>query len=79
VSNKMTLTMEFGRDIPNDRRELLLTVNASGLAAVIAGVDEHLRGRLKHGDLPQETYDELQAVRDLLHTELGDLEGAVFG
>jgi len=79
VSNKMTLTLEFGRDVPADRRDLLLTVNASVLAAVMTSLDEHLRGRLKYGTLPQETYDELQAVRDLLHTELGDLEGAVFG
>jgi hypothetical protein len=75
----MTLTLEFGRDVPADRRDLLLTVNASGLAAVMTSLDEHLRSRLKYGTLPQETYDELQAVRDLLHTELGDLEGAVFG
>ena len=79
MSNKMTLTLEFQRDVPADRRDLLLTVNASGLAAVMTSLDEHLRGRLKYGTLPQETYDELQAVRDLLHTELGDLEGAVFG
>jgi len=79
VSKKMTLTMEFDRDIPDDRRDLLLTANARGLASVIASLDEHLRGRIKYGTLPQETYDELQAVRDLLHTELGDLEGAVFG
>ena len=79
MSNKMTLTLEFGRDVPADRRDLLLTVNASGLAAVMTSLDEHLRSRLKYGTLPQETYDELQAVRDLLHTELGDLEGAVFG
>ena len=75
----MTLTLEFRRDVPADRRDLLLTVNASGLTAVMTSLDEHLRGRLKYGTLPQETYDELQAVRDLLHTELGDLEGAVFG
>jgi len=75
----MTLTLEFGRDVPADRRDLLLTVNASVLAAVMTSLDEHLRSRLKYGTLPQETYDELQAVRDLLHTELGDLEGAVFG
>lgn len=79
MSNKMTLTLEFRRDVPADRRDLLLTVNASGLTAVMTSLDEHLRGRLKYGTLPQETYDELQAVRDLLHTELGDLEGAVFG
>ncbi len=79
MSKKMTLTMEFGRDIPDDRRELLLTVNAGTLASVIVSMDEMLRGRIKYGDLPDAVRDELQAMRDHLHTELADLEGAVFG
>ena len=79
MSKKMTLTMEFVRDIPDDRRELLLTVNARTLAAVIVSIDEMLRGRTKYGTLPEETCTELHAVRDHIRAELGDLVEAVFG
>ena len=79
MTKRMTLTMEFGRDIPDDRRELLLTVNARGLASVIASMDEHLRGRIKYGELPDAVTEELQAARDLLRTELADLVEAVLG
>lgn len=79
MSKKMTLTLEFGQDVPDDRRDLLLTVNASRLALAIGAVDEHLRSRIKYGDLPDETHAELQTVRDKLREELGDLTEAVFG
>lgn len=75
----MTLTMEFGRDIPDDRRDLLLTVNARALAAVICSIDEHLRSRTKYSPLGEEAIAELHAVRDKLREELGDLSEAVFG
>lgn len=75
----MTLTMEFGRDIPDDRRDLLLTVNAHALAAVICSIDEHLRSRTKYSPLGEEAIAELHAVRDKLREELGDLSEAVFG
>lgn len=79
MSKKMTLTMEFERDVPDDRRELLLTVNARALAAVIGTLDEHLRGRIKYAQLGEEAERELQAARDLLRTDLGDLLEPVFG
>ena len=75
----MTLTMEFGRDIPDDRRELLLTVNARTLAAVIVSIDEMLRGRTKYSPLGEEAMTELHAVRDHIRAELGELAEAVFG
>lgn len=75
----MTLTMEFGRDIPDDRRDLLLTVNARTLASVICSIDEHLRSRTKYSPLGEEAIAELHAVRDKLREELGDLSEAVFG
>lgn len=79
MSKNMTLIMEFDRGVPDDRRDMLLTINAGALASVIVSVDEMLRGRIKYGDLPDAVRDELQAMRDHLHTELADLEGAVFG
>jgi hypothetical protein len=79
VSSKMTLTMEFDRDVPDDRSDLLLTVNARTLAAVLHNIDEHLRSRAKYGGLPEATVEELHAVRDWIRSELGDLQGLVFG
>ena len=79
MSKKMTLTMEFSRDIPDDRRDLLLTVNARTLASVIVSIDELLRGRTKYSQLGEEALTELHAVRDHIRAELGELTGAVFG
>lgn len=79
MSKKMTLTMEFGRDIPDDRRELLLTVNARTLAAVIVSIDEMLRSRTKYSPLGEEALTELHAARDHIRSELGELTEAVFG
>ena len=79
MSSKMTLTMEFKRDVPDDRRDLLLTVNARALAAVVCSIDEHLRSRAKYAALGEEATAELHAVRDKLREELGDLTEAVFG
>lgn len=79
MSSKMTLTLEFGRDVPDDRRDLLLTVNASRLALALCAVDEHLRNRAKYSDLSEETVTELHAARDMLREELGGLAEAVFG
>ena len=79
MTNKMTLTMEFGRDIPEDRRDLLLTVNARALAAVIDSIDEMIRGRTKYSPLGEEALTELHAVRDHIRSELGELAEAVFG
>ena len=79
MSSKMTLTLEFKRDVPEDRQELLLTASATRLASAIHSVDEHLRSRIKYAALSQETVEELQVVRDKLRVDLGDLMEAVFG
>lgn len=79
MSKKMTLTLEFERDVPDDRTELLLTANARALAIALHTTDEHLRSRIKYGNLGEEATRELQAVRDQLREELGDLAMAVFG
>jgi hypothetical protein len=76
---RMTLTMEFDRDVPDDRTDLLLTVNARALSLALHTVDEHLRSRIKYGQLCEESIEELQAVRDKLREELGPLVEAVFG
>jgi hypothetical protein len=78
VSSKMTLTMEFDRDVPDERDDLLLVVHARALAAVLHNLDEHLRSRAKYAQLPEATVEELHAVRDHIRSELGDLQGLVF-
>ena len=79
MSKKMTLTMEFDRDVPDDRDDLLLTANARALSLALHATDEHLRARIKYGQLGEEAERELQAVRDKLREELGPLVEAVFG
>lgn len=75
---KMTLTLEYDRTVPDDRRDMLLAANAHVLAQVIVSIDEMLRGRTKYGPLGEEALTELHAVRDHIRAELGDLTGAVF-
>lgn len=79
MTKRTTLTMEFDRDIPADRQEMLLTVNAQVLASVICSIDEHLRSRTKYSPLGEEAIAELHAVRDHIRAELGELRDAVFG
>lgn len=80
MGGKMTLTMEFKRDVPDDRTELLLTVHARDLAAALRTLDEHLRRRLRdEADLPREARDELDRARTLLRAELGWLADPVLG
>lgn len=79
MTKRTTLTLEFDRDVPSDRHEMLLTANARELAAAIASLDEYARGRIKYGELPDAAVEELQAVRDKLRADLGDLVEAVFG
>lgn len=79
MTKRMTLTLEFDRDVPDDRREMLLTANARALASAIGALDEHLRNRIKYGELGEAAAEELQAARDLIRSELGDLIDPVFG
>ena len=79
MSNKMTLTLEFGRDIPDDRHDLLLTVNARVLSSAIVSIDEYLRNRTKYSPLGDEAIAELTGARAYIRDELGPLVDVVFG
>lgn len=79
MSNKMTLTLEFGRDIPDDRHDLLLTVHARQMALAIVSIDDYLRNRTKYSPLGDEAVAELHAARDHIRDELGPLADVVFG
>lgn len=79
MSKKMTLTLEFGQDVPDDRHELLLTVHARQLALAIGSIDEYLRSRAKYATLGDEAVAELHAARDRIREELGPLTEVVFG
>ena len=79
MSRKMTLTAEFDAEVPDDRRDLALMTGSRNMYLAILAVDEHLRTRLKYGDISASVSTELQTVRDLLRTELRDLGDTVFG
>lgn len=80
MDKKMTVTLEYWSDVPDDRRDMLLTVHASDLAAALRALDEHLRRRLRDcDDPPREARDELDRARALLRSELGWLADPVLG
>lgn len=56
---------------------LVLTLHAKHLAAACIALDEHLRNRLKYGELPEETYNELETAREVLRDELGFIREVV--
>ena len=61
----------------NEEAVLVVTLCAQRLAATCVALDEHLRNRLKYGELCEEAREELEAARDVLRDELGFLQEAV--
>lgn len=64
----MNVVIEF--TLPEDRPGLERCLAADDLALALNEVREHLRSRLKHFEMTDETRTALEAVRDLLPFEL---------
>ena len=60
-------TIEF--NLPEEEEELRITMNASRYLAIIFGLNEWLRSEIKYQELPEETKDTYQKVRE----KIGDL------
>jgi hypothetical protein len=63
----MKAILEF--NLPEEREEFNHATNAVAYIAALQELDNHLRGRLKYEELPEEVHDALQSVRDFLHNE----------
>ena len=61
----------------NEEAVLVVTLYAQRLAATCIALDEHLRNRLKYGELCEEACCELEIAREVLRDELGFLQEAV--
>jgi hypothetical protein len=77
MQKRATLTLEFNTDVPDDVRDLTLTLRVRDLAAALADLDEDIRSRLKHSGLGPEAQEELESLRQELRDSLGDLAEAV--
>lgn len=65
----MRATLEF--NLPDDQDAFRHAAHATDLYRWLCDVQEHLRDRLKHGELGEEAERELEDVRDLLQSFTG--------
>lgn len=65
--------LEF--NLPEEREEHQVAVNASAYRSALSSLDVYLRSQIKYApdDTPKEVIEALQAVRDKLHEELDGL------
>lgn len=67
---KMKATLEF--DLPDEDIEFDLAVNAGNWHAVVADIDEFLRGKIKHGDEGEKETEVYSKVREFLYQAVED-------
>lgn len=60
----MKTVIEF--NLPEDREELQTALRAGEMLSVVEEALNHIRQKLKHGNLKQETTSELETVRSIL-------------
>lgn len=60
----MIATLEF--TLPEEREEFDQAANATSMYCLLCDVSEHLRGRIKYGELSGEIVAELDAIRGML-------------
>jgi len=61
----MKATLEF--NLPEDREEHLMAVNALELYLSLWDIDQYLRKKMKYGDLKQDKYEVYEEIRNQLH------------
>jgi hypothetical protein len=61
----VTATLAF--DLPEEQELFDRAVKGSDWRMVVEGLDAHLRSRLKHEDLPEDTYVALDGARQHLY------------
>ncbi|NBP82832.1 hypothetical protein EBU60_03075 [bacterium] len=68
---KVSLNMEFS--LPGESEMLESTIKGQQLKCLLDEVDAHLRLRLKHADLTDQTSAELTEVRNMLLNGLAEI------
>ena len=53
-------------NLPEDREDFDLAIKAHRYSSTLSEIDQWLRGELKHGELPNETYKAYEIVRKKL-------------
>jgi hypothetical protein len=62
----------FSFTLPDEESEFRSAINGSKLQSVLWSLDQHLRNRIKHEDLPAKVHDALQHTRDELYSLLSE-------
>lgn len=62
-------TLSF--NLPEERSEFTAAVEGQAARSLIWEIDQHCRGLIKHGDLPEEIDRHLQEIRDLIRNAHG--------
>lgn len=57
-------------NLPDDEEELRLALDGPNMSSALAWLDEHLRQKIKYGELPQEQQDLLESLRSDLRETL---------
>jgi hypothetical protein len=66
----VTATLTF--TLPEEQEEFYLAAKGADWRIVLEGMDNYLRGRLKHEDLPEDVATALDAAREHLYTLVAD-------
>ena len=62
-------TLSF--DLPEEQAEFTAAIEGQAARSLIWDIDQHCRGLIKHGDLPEELDRHLQEIRDMIRNAHG--------
>jgi hypothetical protein len=69
----MRATLRFDLSDPDDEREHRYAMAGRDALIALEAIDQHCRGRLKHGELGDEARRELEEIRSTIPCELVNL------
>jgi len=69
----MRATLRFDLDDPDDERQHRYALAGRDALVALELIDQHCRGRLKHGELGDEARRELREIRSAIPCELVNL------
>ena len=69
----MIATLQFNLDDPDDAREHRYALAGRDALIALEAIDQHIRGRLKHGEIGDEARRELEEIRSTIPYEMINL------
>lgn len=69
----MIATLEFDLADPDDEREHRYALAGREALIALEAIEQHIRGRIKHGEIGDEARRELEEIRALIPYELASL------